>query len=67
MWIFRGETAILRKNGGFSGLLSYSRKTTYFRKNGGFSNRKPTVLLKCAGHGTVLAGESPVTGIYRQV
>ena len=24
-------------------------------------------LLKCAGHGTILAGESPATGIYRQV
>jgi len=21
----------------------------------------------CAGHGTILAGESPATGIYRQV
>ena len=25
------------------------------------------VLSRCAGHGTVLTGESPVTGIYRQV
>lgn len=24
-------------------------------------------LLSCARHGTSLAGESPVTGIYRQV
>ena len=24
-------------------------------------------LFVCAGHGTILAGESPATGIYRQV
>ena len=24
-------------------------------------------LLLCAGHGTILTGGSPVTGIYRQV
>ena len=25
------------------------------------------LFFMCAGHGTVLTGESPVTGIYRQV
>ncbi len=49
-----GETGILRKNGGFSGLLSYSRKTTYFRKKSGFSgllshSRKTTYFRKNGG------------------
>ena len=30
------------------------------------NNHKSTFIV-CAGHGTNLTGESPVTGIYRQV
>jgi len=30
-------------------------------------NGKISLFFVCAGHGTILAGESPATGIYRQV
>ena len=33
----------------------------------GKSSLRSWLCAMCAGHGTILAGESPATGIYRQV
>ena len=45
----------------FTGIPSYVMIYLYEGEPSG------TPFFQCAGHGTILAGESPVTGIYRQV
>ena len=36
-------------------------------KSGAYRYAEAPDFRMCAGHGTILAGESPATGIYRQV
>ena len=57
-WILSGRLSCYSGNiaGNISGIITKRRKIVRLR-----------LLLLCAGHGTVLAGESPATGIYRQV